>query len=139
MNYRKFYTQKFWQHLVTTPIIWLPLFALLILDLMISIYQAICFPIYGITKVKRDDYILVRDRNKLQYLNATEKLGCMYCGYANGFLLYAKEIASRTEKYWCGIMHEDKPGFKPDNDQLTQDFAPYGDEEEFKEKYGEIL
>jgi len=139
MDYRKFQSKRLWLHFITVPFIWLPLFAILILDLMVSIYQAICFPVYGIEKVKRDAYILVRDRNKLQYLNATEKLGCMYCGYANGFLLYAKEIAGRTEKYWCGIMHENKPGFKVDNDQTVHDFAKFGDEKEFKEKYGEIL
>lgn len=59
----------------------------------------------------------------------------MYCGYANGFLLYAKEIAGRTEKYWCGVMHESKPGFKTQESQVRQDFARYGDEEDFKKKY----
>ena len=59
----------------------------------------------------------------------------MYCGYANGFLLYAKEIAGRTEKYWCGIMHEKKPGFKVQTNQVAQKFARYGDEEDFRKKY----
>jgi hypothetical protein len=76
------------------------------------------------------------DRNKLAYLNPFEKLGCMYCGYANGFLLYAKEIAGRTEKYWCGIMHDDKPGFKAHPDQSRQNFARFGDKDDLKEKYG---
>lgn len=112
MDYRRFHQDRIWGHLLSAPFIYLPLVALLLLDLVVSIYQTICFPIYGLEKVRRDDYILVRDRNKLKYLNFWEKIGCMYCGYANGFLLYAKEIAGRTEKYWCGIMHEGRPGFK---------------------------
>jgi hypothetical protein len=60
----------------------------------------------------------------------------MYCGYANGLLLYLKEIAGRTEKYWCGIMHENKPGFKPQEYQKEKDFARFDDEEDFKKKYG---
>jgi len=136
MNYRKFRSQKFWGHLFSSPFIWLPLIAVLFLDIMVTIYQAICFPIYGIEKVKRSTYILVRDRNRLAYLDPMEKIGCMYCGYVNGFLLYAKEIAGRTEKYWCGIMHANKPGFKVQDDQVKQDFARYNDEKDFKEKYG---
>ncbi|MCX6797663.1 MAG: hypothetical protein NTX66_00360 [Candidatus Falkowbacteria bacterium] len=136
MNYRKFRLQRFWGHLFSGPFIWLPLLGLLLLDLMVSLYQAICFPVYGIEKVKRSAYILVRDRNKLAYLDPLEKLGCMYCGYANGFLLYAKEIAGQTEKYWCGIMHAAKPGFKVQANQIEQDFARFGDEADCKKKYG---
>jgi len=103
---------------------------------MVTIYQAICFPIYRLEKVKRSEYILISDRNKLAYLNPMEKIGCMYCGYANGFLLYAKEVAGRTEKYWCGVMHEAKPGFKIQESQVKQDFAVYNNEDDFNKKYG---
>ena len=136
MDYRKFGVQRFWGHTIVSPFIFLPFFGLLLLDLMVSLYQAICFPVYGLEKVKRSTYILIMDRNKLAYLNTFEKLSCMYCGYANGFLLYAKEIAGRTEKYWCGVMHEAKPGFKTQESQVRQDFARFGDEADFKKKYG---
>jgi len=136
MNYRKYQSQRVWLHFLTAPFIWLPLLALLLLDVLISIYQFICFPIYRIEKVKRSAYILVRDRNKLAYLNPLEKLACMYCGYSNGFLLYAKEIAGRTEKYWCGVKHEARPGFKPQADQTKQGFSDFGDEADFLKKYG---
>ncbi len=135
MNYRKFKTQRFWGHLFSFPFILFPLLALFILDILTSVYQAVCFPIYGLEKVKRAEYILVRDRNKLAYLRPLEKLDCMYCGYANGLLLYLKEIAGRTEKYWCGIMHENKSGFKVQASQMEQNFADFGDEEDFKNKY----
>jgi len=136
MNYKKYQSQRVWLHLLTMPFIWAPLIALLLLDIFVTIYQFICFPIYKIEKVKRSEYILVMDRNKLKYLNFLEKLSCMYCGYGNGFLLYAKEIAGRTEKYWCGIKHAEKPGFKPQLDQAERDFAKYGDEADFHKKYG---
>lgn len=135
MDYRKYYYKRFWGHLFSMPFIWLPLPFLLISDLVMELYQQICFPVYGIAKVKRKDYILIRDRNKLKYLYGFEKLGCMYCGYANGVIAYWREIAGRPEKYWCGIMHENKPGFKTQEHQIQQNFSVFGDEKDFKEKY----
>lgn len=135
MDYRKFESKRLFWHTLTVPIIWLPLVPLVVLDIFTELYQFICFPIYGIAKVKRGEYIQIKDRAKLVYLNPVEKLACMYCGYANGVLLYLKEIGGRTEKYWCGIMHENKPGFKAQADQIKQDFAQYGDKKEFEAKY----
>ena len=136
MDYRKYQSRRVWLHLISIPFIWLPIIAVILLDILTSLYQFVCFPLYGIRRVKRSAYIQILDRNKLSYLNPLEKLGCMYCGYANGFLLYAKEIASRTEKYWCGIMHADKPGFKTQEDQVKQHFARFGYKEDFWKKYG---
>ena len=48
---------------------------------------------------------LVFDRHRLGYLNAIEKVHCVYCGYANGLVAYAREIAARTEQYFCPIKH----------------------------------
>lgn len=120
---------------MATPIIWLPLLAVIILDILVEVYHHICFPLYGLEKVKRTEYIQIIDRNKLQYLNPLEKLGCMYCGYVNGALLYFKEIAGRTEKYWCGIKHQAQPGFKTQVSQIEDSFVPYGDQAEFEKKY----
>ena len=90
--------------LLTTPVIWFCMIPIAFTDLVMSIYQFICFPIYGIPKVKRSDYIKL-DRRHLSYLNWAEKLNCEYCGYANGVLACATEIAARTEQYWCPIKH----------------------------------
>jgi len=90
--------------LLTTPVIWACAIPVVLLDLVTSIYQAVCFPIYGIPKVRRRDYILL-DRGHLAYLNWAEKFNCQYCGYANGVLACATEIAARTEQYWCPIKH----------------------------------
>lgn len=120
------------------PFIWLPLPFIILLDLVVELYQQVCFGLYGLPKVKRKEYILIMDRNKLQYLYPLEKLGCMYCGYANGVFAYFKEIANRTEKYWCGVMHVNKPGFKVQEHQGVQNFSQFGDEQEFKAKYPDI-
>lgn len=138
MNYRKYQSTRLWLHFLTLPFIWLPLPFILALDLATELYQLVCFPVYKIKYVKRSEYILVMDRNKLAYLNVIEKLCCMYCGYANGVLRYMKEVAGLTEKYWCGVMHEDKVGFKPQEDQISQDFALFGDKEDFDKKYGKL-
>lgn len=89
---------------LTAPVIYMLIVPLVLLDLFVSIYHAVCFPVYGISKVKRSDY-LVFDRRHLAYLNALEKLNCAYCSYANGLIAYVREIAGRTEQYWCPIKH----------------------------------
>jgi len=90
-----------------TPIIYIGFIPLVFLDLYLVFYQAACFPVYRIAKVKRSDY-LVLDRGDLPYLNGVQKLGCMYCGYANGLMAFGREIAARTEQYWCPIKHARK-------------------------------
>jgi hypothetical protein len=74
------------------------------IDLSFSMYQLLCFPIYRVARVRRSDYILI-DRHHLAYLNGIEKINCAYCSYANGVLAYTREIAGRTEQYWCPIRH----------------------------------
>ena len=90
--------------LVTAPLIYSMVVPIALLDLWISIYQAACFPLYGIARVRRSSYIVI-DRHHLGYLNGIEKLNCVYCGYANGVFAYVREIAGRTEQYWCPIRH----------------------------------
>ncbi len=97
-------------NILTAPVIWSCLFPAVFMDLVMTFYQAICFPIYGIPKVKRKDYIVV-DRHYLSYLNGLEKLNCVYCGYFNGLIGYVQEIAARTEQYWCPIKHARKTRF----------------------------
>jgi hypothetical protein len=89
---------------LTAPVIYALIVPLVLLDAFITIYQLVCFPVYGIAKVHRRDY-LIFDRRYLAYLNALEKLNCAYCSYANGLIGYVREIASRTEQYWCPIKH----------------------------------
>lgn len=89
---------------VTAPVIYSLLIPFLLVDLWVSIYQAICFRVYRIPRVGRGRYMNF-DRTGLPYLNALEKLNCAYCSYVNGVIAYAREVASRTEQYWCPIKH----------------------------------
>jgi len=95
------------QNLITGPIIYGMAIPLLLMDACVSFYQWACFPIYGITKVRRSDY-LVFDRHQLGYLNFIEKFHCTYCEYGNGLMAYMREILARTEEYFCPIKHARK-------------------------------
>jgi hypothetical protein len=89
---------------LTAPVIYSMVVPIAILDAAFTVYQWTCFPVYGIARVTRGKYIVI-DRQHLAYLNAIEKLNCVYCGYANGVFAYVREISARTEQYWCPIRH----------------------------------
>lgn len=132
---------------LSMPLIWLPLPFVLLLDLFVEIYHRTCFPFYGIEMVKRQDYIRVWDRTKLKYLGSVnsrkkrkilalgEALGCAYCGYVNGVLPYLKEIANRTEKFWCGIAHQNRNQLKGHEHHDNFNFPDYNDQKAFQNKY----
>jgi hypothetical protein len=114
---------------LTAPAIYSLIVPLLLLDLFVTIYHAVCFPAYGIVKVRRADYF-VFDRHHLGYLNAVEKLNCAYCSYANGLIAYAREIAGRTEQYWCPIKHARRV---VGAHRYYAQFSDYGDAAAFRE------
>lgn len=131
MEYKK-KRNMFFRHLISMPFIWFPLIGIVIMDIMLEIYHRIGFRLYGIELVKRRNYIKF-DRHKLKYLTIWQKIGCMYCSYANGFFNYASEVAGRTEKYWCGIKHRETKGFVPTEHQ--KEFVPYNNEAEYRKRY----
>ena len=75
-----------WSVMLTAPVIYSLIIPFVILDVFVTVYQFICFPVYGIPKVRHRDHI-VFDRVKLGYLNGLEKFNCLYCSYCNGFTL----------------------------------------------------
>lgn len=90
--------------LLTTPVIYSLLLPFVMLDVWVTLYQWVCFPIYGIARLLRRRYFVI-DRHRLAYLNGIEKVNCVYCGYGNGVIAYVREVAARTEEYWCPIKH----------------------------------
>lgn len=120
--------------IVTAPVIYGLIVPFAFLDLSVTLYQTVCFPVYGIPKVKRRAYIAV-DRHKLTYLNVMQKLNCIYCGYCNGVLAYVREVAGRTEYYWCPIKHA-RP--LPDRHDHYHGFLDYGDGEAWDERFIEM-
>jgi hypothetical protein len=89
---------------LVAPVIYSGFLPMLMLDAFLFVYQAACFPVYGITKVRRSEYVVL-DRGDLPYLNILEKFNCFYCGYANGLMGYGREVAARTEQFFCPIKH----------------------------------
>ena len=116
------------RNLLTTPVIYSLAIPFLVLDLWVTLYQAICFPIYGIARVPRGSYLVI-DRHKLAYLNTIEKANCLYCSYANGVLGYVREVSARTEHYWCPIKHSRAILAPHGHYQL---FLDYGDAEGYR-------
>lgn len=115
---------------LTAPVIYSLILPLALMDLWASAYQAICFRAYRLPRVHRRDY-LVFDREALAYLNGIERLNCWFCEYANGVAAYVREIASRTEQYWCPIKHALKV---TSPHRRYQDFVEYGDAEGYRDR-----
>ncbi len=107
MNFFRWLVTNRPQNLITGPIIYAMILPLMMLDLCVTFYQWTCFPIYGVTRVRRSDY-MVFDRHQLGYLNFIEKFHCTYCEYGNGLMGYMAEILARTEEYFCPIKHAHK-------------------------------
>ncbi|MGH3523735.1 MAG: hypothetical protein ACRDU4_13165 [Mycobacterium sp.] len=110
-------------NLLTTPIIGSLIVPIALLDVWVTLYQAICFRIYRIALVRRSAYIVI-DRDHLAYLNGIEKANCVFCGYANGVFAYVREVAGRTEQYWCPIRHATRA---PAPHLHYRHFVDYGD------------
>jgi hypothetical protein len=117
------------RNVLSAPVIYSMIIPFALLDLSVSIYQWLCFPLYRIAKVRRNKHIVI-DRHQLSYLNSVEKFNCMYCGYVNGLIAYAREIVSRTEQYWCPIKHAHKV---LDPHRRYARFAAFGDAQAYRE------
>lgn len=122
------------RNLISAPIIYFMIIPFAVLDICVTIYQWTCFPLYRIARVKRSDHIAI-DRHKLSYLNSLEKFNCVYCGYMNGLIAYTREIASRTEQYWCPVKHARKI---LDPHRRYHRFADFGDPQDHHQHVREM-
>ncbi|MEQ9122481.1 MAG: hypothetical protein RIM80_07945 [Alphaproteobacteria bacterium] len=120
--------------LVIAPAVYGLIVPLVLLDLAVSVYMLVCFSAWSMERVRRADYVIV-DRHRLAYLNGIEKLNCVFCGYANGVIAYAREAASRTEQYWCPIKHALR--LRSPHGRY-RGFVAYGDGEGFRARLGEL-
>ena len=117
------------RHMITAPIIYALIVPFVLLDLCVSLYQTLCFPAYGIPRVRRRDYLTI-DRHHLEYLHWLQKMNCVYCGYINGLIAYTAEIAGRTEAFWCPIKHAARAAA---SHRHYNQFMDYGDGASFDE------
>lgn len=122
------------RHILTAPIIYSVFIPFVFLDIAVTLYQHICFRVYGIPRVARKTYFVI-DRQHLAYLNFIEKFNCVYCGYGNGLIEYVREIAARTEQYWCPIKHARRT---PDPHRYVERFIDYGDADIYKKRLNEL-
>ncbi|MBZ2187372.1 MAG: hypothetical protein K7J46_21940 [Bryobacter sp.] len=120
--------------LLTVPFIYGCLIPFALLDLSLRLYESVCFPLYGIPRVRRSQY-LIFDRGRLPYLNAIEKIHCFYCSYVNGLCAYATEIVARTEQHWCPVQHE-LPLRAPHS--RYGKFFPYGDAQSYAQRIEQV-
>ncbi|ALO47529.1 hypothetical protein [Pseudohongiella spirulinae] len=123
-----------WLTILTSPIIYGMLIPLALLDLTITIYQHICFRVYKVPRVVRSEYVVI-DRHKLPYLNTIQKINCVYCGYGNGLIAYAREVIARTEQFWCPIKHAVRVKGLHDREQK---FLDYGDAEAWRNELQKV-
>ncbi|WP_205620664.1 hypothetical protein [Nisaea denitrificans] len=114
--------------LIVAPAVYGLIIPIALLDLGVWIFQVVCFTAWGMERVKRSDHVIV-DRHRLSYLNGIEKLNCWYCGYANGVIALAREVASRSEQYWCPIKHALRVRTRHPR---YRNFVEYGDAEGFR-------
>jgi len=130
----RYFSEASLRNILTAPFIWFMIFPALFLDLAATVYQAVCFRVYGIPRVKRRKYIVI-DRHSLAYLNLIEKLNCVYCGYFNGLIAYVREIAGRTEQYWCPIKHARRVAA---SHSRYGKFLEFGDAKGYRQRLEEI-
>ena len=121
-------------NILSAPVVYAMIFPALLIDVFISLYQFICFPIYGIPRVIRKDHIIL-DRHYLKYLNPIERLNCDYCSYFNGLASYMNEIGARTEQYWCPVKHASGKA-RPHSRYYK--FTDYGDAKTYRARLAEI-
>ena len=125
----KYFSQIKFRHFVAAPFIYGMIIPAIIFHICLEVFHRVTFTLCGIPKVDSDRYIII-DRIHLSYLNSFEKFNCVYCGYFNGLMGYAREIAGRTEKYWCPIKHARR---QDDTHAHYDDFFEYLDGEGYRD------
>lgn len=97
--------------IASVPFIYAVAIPVLLLDFTVTLYQKICFPLFGIPNIRRSDYVLFR-RVPIAGLNIFDHFNCYYCSYTNGVLRYAQQVAAATERMWCPIRQHRRPDGK---------------------------
>lgn len=92
-----------WRLLLSAPLIYGMAIPLAFIDVCTTVYQRMCFPLYGIPTVRRKTYVGRVHRG----MGTTwlDRFHCRYCSYANGVCAYLRAVLIETEKYWCPIKY----------------------------------
>jgi hypothetical protein len=89
-------------------LLYLALPAVIFIDIILILGNHIIFPLVGIPKINRSDYIKPFSRSKLMNVSIWYKLGCIYCSYTNGVAYYFQVIAMKIEFLYCPWKQKDK-------------------------------
>ncbi|NTW30847.1 MAG: hypothetical protein HGA33_06200 [Candidatus Moranbacteria bacterium] len=127
---REYDVVRYIKHCLSIPFIYAVFFPAVIMDVFVSLYNQVAFPLYGVPVVDRSKYV-VFDRKHLRYLGLVQRLNCWYCSYLNGLFSYFVEVGARTELYWCPIKSVSRP-VAPH--RLYDGFAAYGDPAQWEKK-----
>ncbi len=127
---QKYDVVRFVRHCLSIPFIYAIIVPAVLLDMVVTLYNRVALPLYGIPVVDRSAYVAFERRN-LRYLGLVQRANCWYCSYLNGLFAYFVEVGARTERYWCPIKASRRP-LSPH--RFYGEFAAYGDPEEWKEK-----
>lgn len=119
---------------ISIPFIYSMIVPAILLHVFLEVYHQICFRLYKIPRVRPSEYFIF-DRHHLSYLNWFEKFNCMYCSYFNNLVSYTREIAGRTERYWCPIKHAQR---RKDPHNEYENFFDYLDGKNYREKHVEL-
>lgn len=91
-----------------SPFVYIFIVPAIMFHIALELYHRIVFFGYKIPYVSSKDFFIF-DRHNVKQLNIVEKVNCLYCSYVNGLMAYAKEIAGRSERYWCPFKHKQDP------------------------------
>ena len=123
-----------WRLVLSMPFIYGISLPIAIFDLSVSVYQYVCFPLYGIPCVSRRTYVRAGTRGK-GMLTPLDRFNCWYCGYASGVIEYARVVVAETERYWCPLRHAKMSGFiEP---AYHKEFVPDKDPDALRKKLTE--
>ncbi|WP_295429936.1 hypothetical protein [uncultured Thiodictyon sp.] len=75
----------------------------------------------------------VKKREAFQYM--IERFNCFYCSYGNGLAGYFREIAARTEQYWCPIKNGRR--IVASHSRYPR-FFEYGDAESYRRELAQL-
>lgn len=128
----------FLRHLLSALFKYSKIIPFAFLDLAATIYLHICLRLYGIAQVSKDDDFVI-DRQLLSQLSLLYKFNCVYCGYGNAVIAYAREIISQTEQYWYQLKHVQETRTESERYNKLLEYGDSGDYREKRESYREEL
>jgi hypothetical protein len=112
LNNKKIHTS--FREYLFSPAVYIFFPVAILFHISLELYHRIVFFGYKIPYVLMKDFFIF-DRHKISHLNTLQKFNCIYCSYINGLMAYGKEIAGRSERYWCPFKHKDNQPTQPHN------------------------